>query len=233
MPLLLTAFWYASRYMDFVLFPTQSADTIYLTVELDSGSSLENTAEKLREVEQVVLDLPEEERDSFVTRIGSHGDFSMGENENWALLGIYLTPFSERSRNADQIVESMRKRIEKMPGIVNSHFIIDGGGPPIGRPITLRVVGSDDVLRKQLAEHIVDKLNAIEGVKDIDRDDKQGKAQIRIDLDYLRLADATLTVTDVARVVRLAYDGEVVTSVRYGDEDVEFRVIMEASARRR
>jgi len=229
--LLLTVFWYASRYMDFVLFPTQSADTIYLTVELDSGSSLENTAEKLREVEQVVLDLPEEERDSFVTRIGSHGDFSMGENENWALLGIYLTPFSERSRNADQIVESMRKRIEKMPGIVNTNFIIDGGGPPIGRPITLRVVGSDDVLRKQLAEHIVDKLNAIEGVKDIDRDDKQGKAQIRIDLDYLRLADATLTVADVARVVRLAYDGEVVTSVRYGDEDVEFRVIMEASAR--
>jgi multidrug efflux pump subunit AcrB len=103
--LLLTAFWYAGRYMDFVLFPTQSADTIYLTVELDSGSSLEHTAEKLREVERAVLDLPEEERDSFVTRIGSHGDFSMGENENWALLGIYLTPFSERSRNADQIVE--------------------------------------------------------------------------------------------------------------------------------
>ena len=31
--------------------------------------------------------------------------------------------------------------------------------------------------------------------------------------------------------MRLAYDGEVVTSVRYGDEDVGFRVILEESAR--
>jgi multidrug efflux pump subunit AcrB len=40
-----------------------------------------------------------------------------------------------------------------------------------------------------------------------------------------------LTVADVARNVRLAYDGEIVTSVRYGDEDVTFRVIMEQEAR--
>ena len=33
-----------------------------------------------------------------------------------------------------------------------------------------------------------------------------------------------LTVADVAQNVRIAYDGEVVTSVRYGDEDVDFRV---------
>ena len=39
--LLLGAFWYASRYMDFVLFPTQSADELYILVEMPSGSSLQ------------------------------------------------------------------------------------------------------------------------------------------------------------------------------------------------
>ena len=38
-------------------------------------------------------------------------------------------------------------------------------------------------------------------------------------------------MSDIARNVRLAFDGEVVTSVRYGDEDVDFRVLFEDTAR--
>ena len=40
-------------------------------------------------------------------------------------------------------------------------------------------------------------------------------------------------MADVAQNVRIAYDGEVVTSVRYGDEDVNFRVLVEEKARKR
>ena len=47
----------------------------------------------------------------------------------------------------------------------------------------------------------------------------------------IRLADASMTVSDIARNVRLAFDGEIVTSVRYGDEDVDFRVLFEETAR--
>jgi multidrug efflux pump subunit AcrB len=229
--LLATAFWYAGRYMDFTLFPTQSADTFYVLVELPSGSSLELTSDKMREFEQLLENLPDGELDSYVTRIGSHGNFNLGENENWALLGVYLTPFATRDRNADKIVEHVREQVPTIVGTTSVRFIVDSGGPPVGRPITIRVVGSDDELRNALASTIVNRLEAMDGVKDIDRDDKRGKDQIKIDIDYVRLADAGLSVADVARNVRLAYDGEVVTSVRYGDEDVEFRVILEATAR--
>lgn len=229
--LLVGAFWYAGQRMDFVLFPTQAADEVYLTLELPSGSSLEHTSEKMKEVEQIISALSENELDSFVTRIGSHGDFSVGENENWASFGIYLTPYSTRNRNADEIVESLRNQITKLNGILTSTFYIDGGGPPVGRPITLRVVGSDDIKRNELAALMVERLQQIAGVKDINRDDKRGKEQIRIEMDYMRLADVGLSVADIAKTVRLAYDGEIVTSVRYGDEDVDFRVILEKDAR--
>ena len=62
--------------------------------------------------------------------------------------------------------------------------------------MTLRVVGSDDQRRNALAALLVERLAAIDGVRDIDRNDKRGKAQIRIDLDYVRLADAGLSVAD-------------------------------------
>jgi len=101
----------------------------------------------------------------------------------------------------------------------------------MGRPVTLRVIGSDDEQRDALAGTVVSRLEGIDGVKDIERDDKLGKEQITVDLDYLRLAENQLSVADVARNIRLAYDGEIVTSVRYGDEDVDFRVILEEEAR--
>jgi multidrug efflux pump subunit AcrB len=225
------ALGYAGKYMDFVLFPTQSADELYILTELPSGSSLLHTAEKLKEVEAIISSLPETELDSFITRIGTHGQYNLGENENWALVGVYLTPFAVRVRNADRIVEDLRARTSQLSGFTRITYIIESGGPPVGRPITLRIVGSDDAMREALARLVMEKLRAIDGVKDIDRHDKRGKDQVKIDLDYIRLAEADLSVADVAKNVRLAYDGEIVTSVRYGDEDVDFRVMLEAQAR--
>ena len=229
--MLVSAFWYAGRYMDFVLFPTQSANSFYMLAELPTGSSLDNTADTMRIMEGLIEQLPAGEVESYVTRIGSHGDFNRGENEHWAYIGVYLSPFATRERNADAIVEDLRIRSQSIAEFVRTVFIIDSGGPPVGRPITIRVVGSDDAMRAELADQVEKRLRGIEGVKDIDRDDKKGKQQISINIDFIRLADASLTVSDIARNVRLAFDGEVVTSVRYGDEDVDFRVLFEETAR--
>ncbi len=229
--LLISAFWYAAEYMDFVLFPTQSADELYILAELPSGSSLEHTSEKIGQVEKIVAALPADELNSYITRVGTHGQFNLGENENWALIGVYLTPFAKRVRNADEVVESLREQTAKLGGFKKFTYVIDSGGPPVGRPITLRIVGSDDERRESLAVLVSEMLEGIAGVKDVERDDKRGKEQIKVELDYVRLAEQELSVADVARNIRLAYDGEIVTSVRYGDEDVDFRVILEEEAR--
>jgi len=229
--LMVAAFLYAAKFMDFILFPTQSADEFYILAELPSGSSLEHTAEKLQELEALVDVLPEDELDSYTTRIGTHGIYNLGENENWALMGVYLTAFAKRDRNADQIVDALRVQTGALEGFEKFTFIIDSGGPPVGRPVQLRIIGSDDAQRRALAGAVVARLQEVDGVTDIERDDKVGKEQIVVDLDYIRLAEQELSVADVAKNLRLAYDGEIVTSVRYGDEDVDFRVILEEKAR--
>ncbi len=229
--LMIAAFLYAAKFMDFVLFPTQSADEFYVLAELPSGSSLEHTEEKIQAVEALIAALPENELASYTTRIGTHGWYNLGENENWALIGVYLTAFAKRDRNADEIVNSLRAQSDELDGFENFTYVIDSGGPPIGRPVQLRIIGSDDQQRRSLADAIVAELEKVDGVSDIERDDKSGKDQIVVDLDYIRLAEQDLNVADVARNLRLAYDGEIVTSVRYGDEDVDFRVILEEEAR--
>jgi multidrug efflux pump subunit AcrB len=229
--LLFAALWYAVNFMNFVLFPSSAADQLYILAELPMGTSLQATSNKVKEIEELVSNLPAGEVESFVTRIGNHGYFNSGENENWAILSISLTPFGERSRNAEQIVEELRKNANGLTGFEKTTCIVDAGGPPVGRPITLRIVSSDDKMRTQLADSVTAFLTTIEGVKDIDRDDKPGKEQVEIKVNYDQLARLGLSVADIAQNVRIAFDGEVVSSVRYGDEDVDFRVLLQERAR--
>jgi multidrug efflux pump subunit AcrB len=232
--LLIGSLWYAQNYMKFLLFPSDMADSFYMLVELPTGTPLHATSDKVREIEDLIVSLPDDELASFNTRIGTNYSaiFIMAESENYAAIKVRLTPYSARSRNANQIVEDLRQKTNEIEGIEGIIYGLEAGGPPVGKPVNIRIVGSDNDLRKNLADSLEIFLATIDGVKDISRDDKLGKDQVEIKIDYNKLSRLGLTVADVARNVRIAYDGEVVTSVRYGDEDVDFRIMLQEDARR-
>lgn len=229
------ALYLAATSLNFVLFPTKGAERFLLSVELPIGSSLQASSDKVEQIEKIILDLPKSELDSFVTRVGL--SLIMGgppkRGEHYATLIVNLSPWSERDRTADQIVESIRKKIVKIDNISHITFSVDSGGPPTGKAVTIRIIGSGDSMRAKLTGEVERYLKTIKGVKDVERDDGPGKKQVRIKIDYDKLARMGLTVADIAQNIRIAYDGQVVTSVRYGDEDVDFRVILEEKARKK
>lgn len=232
---LVVSLWYGGNYIKFILFPSDQADSFYMFIEFPTGTSLKATSDKMREIEGIMASLPEQELASFNTRIGANYSelFVMAESENYAAMKVRLTPFSKRSRNADQIIEDIRRQTDQVKGVNEIIYHVESGGPPVGKPVNIRIVGSDDAMRDRLTDSLQTFLASMPGVKDISRDDKAGKDQVEIQIDYARLSRLGLTVADVAQNVRIAYDGEVVTSVRYGDEEVDFRIMMKKSARER
>ncbi|UCB52541.1 MAG: efflux RND transporter permease subunit, partial [Candidatus Zixiibacteriota bacterium] len=232
MLLLAGSAWYGTKYMKFVLFPADASDQFYILVELPVGTSLKAASDKMTEIEEMVAGLSPRELASFNTRVGGN-PFIKTERQNHAFVSVNLTPYATRDRTAGQVVQELRQKTDVLKEYNKITYYIERAGPPVGRPIALRVAGSNDELRAKLADSLVAYLSSIEGVKDIDRDDKAGKDQAEIKIDYRELSGLGLTVADVAQNVRIAYDGEVVTSVRYGDEDVDFRVLLEQEARRK
>ena len=222
--------WYAGSYIKFILFPSDSAQEFFITVEMPTGTPLATTSSKIKEIEELVGQLSADELASFNTRIGVDVILN-AESERYGAIAVFLTPYADRSSTADQIVEQLRSQSDSLSGFEHITFSINTGGPPVGKPINIRIIGSDDVLRTKLTDSVEVFLATIEGVKDITRDDKGGKDQVVIDINYDKLSRLGLTVADVAQNIRIAYDGQVVTSVRYGDEDVDFRVMMSEQAR--
>jgi multidrug efflux pump subunit AcrB len=230
------SFWYAKNYMGFVLAPNEMAEHIIIHTHFPVGTPLETNSEKLKEIEKRIADLPRDELVSFSTRIGvaqsAVAPFVLVESKNRAFITLNLTPYSKRSRSAEQIVEELRSKTHKLEGFEKIAYEVEGGAPPVGKPITIRIVGSDDTLRTKLTDSVEGFLANIKGVRDIDRDDKPGKNQVEVKIDYDKMPRLGLTVADIAQNIRIAYDGEAVTSVRYGEEDVEFRIMLQEKARK-
>lgn len=223
---------FAFKHMEFVLFPSKGADLFFIQAELPIGTSLQATSEKIREIEHLLDQMSEAELDSYVTKIGSLSDnFGVMEGENYTTIWVSLTPYGSRQRTADQIVASLREQSKTFEGYEKLLFRVENGGPPVGRSVTVRVVSIDDALRKACVNDLEQFLATLPGVFDIDRNDKIGKNQIEVHLDFEKCARLGLTVSDVATYIRIAFDGEIVTNVRYGDEDVNYRVVLEEDAR--
>lgn len=102
----------------------------------------------------------------------------------------------------------------------------------LDKPIEIRILGGKEEVRSRLTNNVYKSLKEIEGVFNVTRDDKSGKEMIEIKLDYENLARLGLTVADISDNVRIAYDGETVTKVQYGDEEVKFRVLMPERVKR-
>ncbi len=111
--------YYAANYINFILFPTKGAEVFLVSMELPLGSSLEATSDKVKKVEEIVSSLPKEELDSFVTRAGRLVimDSPPRDGENYCSIIVNLTPWSDRVRTADEIVEALRKNINQVGGI--------------------------------------------------------------------------------------------------------------------
>ena len=221
---------FCGKNLKFVLFGDKTATDLFIVAELPLGNSLEATSDKISKIERIIARLPEEELETFSTTIGYHPLF-LSEMTNITGIIVNLTAHNERDRTIVEIVDSLKKETDKLEGFENIEYTIDSG-PPIGKAVNVHIVSNYNDERKKLTNSLLSFLQNIEGVKDLQRSDKPGKEQISVIIDYDKLAKLGLTVADITRNLRVAYDGEIVTSIRIGDEDVNLRVISNRESRK-
>lgn len=108
--------------------------------------------------------------------------------------------------------------------LVGLDFEEQQGGPPVGKPVAIQIVGKDyDVLKKIGAEY-KKVLEKVEGVTDIGDDFQAGKDEIRLSVNEGLAAQTGLSVTQVAVAVNTAFDGNVATKIKRLTEEVDVRV---------
>ncbi|MCK4798396.1 MAG: efflux RND transporter permease subunit, partial [Spirochaetes bacterium] len=234
----LTIFIAKEPIKNFILFDDDSSDQIFIKLEAVKGTNLSTTSNYTKKIEEIIPKIVfPNELISIKTITGHHIVEWLnhkGRHENWALIGINLVPLTQRKRNADEIMNALREKInikdlDEFEKIVFEKVIL---GPPTGDPVDIKIICNDMTLAMKIKNGIQDYLAQIDGVIDIDDDQKTGKDEIKIDFDYNKMAKLGLNVSTVAQTVRTAYEGVIATSIQATDNELDFRVKIDDSYQR-
>lgn len=205
--------------------PSTDGGIIQMSVELESGKRLEASDRVMRQIEQVVMSLPEV--DTAMTTVGGAGEAAfLGVSEgNRGQMIITLKPLAERSRSTAEVAEDLRNRFQNIPGadITISDDSMMGGGMT-SSPIFLIIRGDDTEVLKQLAEEVADKIRAIPGTRNVETSLGQGIPELQVHVHRSKAFQMGLTSAQVAQYINNALNGQVATRYRVDGEEIDVRV---------
>lgn len=203
------------------IFPSEAAKYVEIYTEAKPGTPLEQIPVVHQELEKAILALPNSELVSYEITYAS--PVSRGV--------LTLTSYEQRDRTAAQVIDSLNNQLS---GGNNDLFIklsIDAGGPPPGEPVEIRVLGGTGEQRNQAVVLVSDWLKKQQGIAGVTNNEALKDPQLNIVPQYDWLAKYNLTVSDLSSALRVAFDGDSVSSTWLGDQEVDIRVILDEKYR--
>jgi multidrug efflux pump subunit AcrB len=138
---------------------------------------------------------------------------------------ISLKPNTDDNlRHVDDVLTGIREAISDYPGPINISFFLLAGGPPVAKPISVKVRGDDLQQISTAAEALKEILRDIPEIKDISDDASKGRDELNLVFDSYAIQNSGISPSDIARNLRLLVDGEIVASMQHHGEELEIRV---------
>jgi len=225
-------------YMPFILFTSRGVEQFMIRAETKLGTPLDKTSRLMAPVEDLVANMSDEYVDTFETQIGildeRRGfDPDIRRGSNLAQINVYLTPSQSRTKIATEIIEEYRSKLKKIKGFEKLYFREFKEGPPIGKPIYLRVRGEEYDIINKIVKQIKDYLGTLEGVRDITDSYELGDKEFHVVVNEKAAASAYLSIGQIASSIRNAFEGLVATSIKptKAEEEIDVRVRLPAYQR--
>ncbi len=151
--------------------------------------------------------------------------------DQFAALTVELTPSDERQVRNEAFIEAWESRVPEAAGLEYLTITSRSGGHP-GRALEIRLTGQDPTLLKQAVVQLSDALATIPGIQAIEDNMPYGPQQLVFRLSPLG-ESLGLTVEEVGRQLRAAFDGELAQIFNEGDDEIEVRVMLPDAERYR
>jgi multidrug efflux pump subunit AcrB len=198
----------------------------YVNVDMPPGASLEDT---LAQVERIEARVRAGLHDGEARSVTSVAGIKFTETEplygdTYGHVAVSMLPRAEGGREVQQVVDDLRESVDSTPGPGRRTFLQLSGGPPLTKPVNVKVRGDDHDELRQATDAMLAIVRAIAGTRDVADDDVPGRPELTLTLDRSAVRAAGLGAAQVARLLRLAVDGEVVSVLRSQGDKIEVRV---------
>lgn len=221
----------ASGRLAFNFFPSAEASIVYANVAFVAGTSPQETREYTNQVVNALNATEDELGGSLVVasvvhlgQLFANDTRSRPRGDQYANIMVELIAPDSRDVRNRTIIETWQKNIPARPGVESLSIFERRGGPP-GRDVDISLQSDDPARLKAAALQLAEALKAVSGVSGIEDDLPYGSQQIIFSLTPQGRA-LGLTVADVGRQLRAAYDGYLAQIFQDDGDEIEVRVML-------
>lgn len=204
--------------------PDMDEGSIVLDYNSPPGTSLDETDQMLREVEKIIVQVPEVE--AYSRRTGTQMGFFITEPNR----GDYLIQLKKsRSRTSEEVIADIRHRVE----LTQPALTIDFGqviGDMLGdlmasvQPIEVKIFGADRVQLQTLSQRAAGLITAVQGTADVFDGIIIAGPSVNVEPEFTRLAQFGITPANLQYQVQTALEGNVVGQVFEKQQLVNIRL---------
>ena len=196
-------------------------------ISLPEGTKLEETDKVAKEVEKILMSLPELETEQVIVGIAGGGSGQETAASHQLMVIVRLVDAQERRRTTPEVIEEVREKISILPQIERADFLnlqtmSMGGGE--GKPVEIKVFGKNLPTLAELSRDVRGRIEGIEGLRDVEETFAYGSPEMQVKFDREKSARYGLSVVDVASVLEAAIAGKVATRFEEQGEEIDVRV---------
>jgi len=215
--------------MGIIMAPPMSEDSIRISIELPSGTSLDETEQTALQLAGLFDDKYSGAYENMTVTIGSGGGFGGTNNSNAANIRISLPSYQEQSVSATDMKAFLREHFNDFPS-TTVEFESFGMGVASDTPVDV-VIRSDDMDAAMEAAEEVKSLIAgnLPNITDPATDLDNGLPQIEVLIDRDRAYNLGLNMYKVASEIGASINGVTATQYRVGGDELSVKVGLQES----
>jgi multidrug efflux pump subunit AcrB len=210
------------------LFGGEAMPQFNINIELPRGSSRAEVNKVVKRFEDVLMPIVKSDID--VDAISVSVGFMTTDTEwltedNVAQIQVLMRELSEgRTRKVRKIMGEIKELCKNISGADEISWKPIEGGPPVDKPISVRVLGKnlDDMI--SVADLLREKLETYPDLYNIDDNFKRNNPELVVTVNEQKAAEFGLSVAQIGMYLRTGVDGFKATT--YFDDDDEIDVIV-------
>ena len=206
--------------------PNMDEGTISISVSMPYGTKLEKTDQVISRLEEICTAIPEVKEVSASVGGGSTNSMGGSSGSDSGSLNLALKPLAERTRSTEEVADEIRQKAKDIAGAE----ISVSGGSVMGMSgmggASLEVDLKGDSLEKldELATQVKDIISGIEGTREVESSMDEGRPEVEVTVDRQKAAYYGLNAAQIASTVRGAIQGQVVTTFRTDEDEIDVRL---------
>jgi len=205
--------------------PEMDEGSIVLDYNSPEGSSLEETDRILREVEKILVTVPEVQ--AYSRRTGTQMGFFITEPNR----GDYLIQLKKsRSKTTEEVISELRKKIESTQPALRIDF-----GQVVGdmlgdlmtsvQPVEVKIFGNDPARLRALSKQAAEIVSSVKGTADVFNGIVIAGPSISIEPDMVMLAQYGITPANLQYQLQTALEGNVAGFVYDREQLSQIRLV--------